>query len=50
MSKEATFEKCGTVTISVYKNKDNLTCFIIQGDNDDVTNVVEVVEDTLYMY
>ena len=43
MSKELTFEKCGTVTISVYKNEDNSTCFLIKGDNDEVTNVVEIV-------
>ncbi len=50
MSKELSFEKRGTVTISVYKDENNSTCFLVQGDNDEVTNVVEIIEDTLYMY
>lgn len=50
MYKDLAFEKCGTVTISVYKNEDNLTCFLVHGDNVEVTNIVEIVEDTLYMY
>ncbi len=50
VSKELSFEKCGTVTISVYKDENKLTCFLIQSDNDEVSNVVEIVEDTLCMY
>lgn len=47
---EITMEKYGTVTVSVYKDKDNCPCFLIQSDNDNVANIVEIIEDSLCMY
>lgn len=47
---EIVAEKCGTVTVSVYKDKNNDSYFLIQSDSDEVVNVVEVIEDTLYLY
>lgn len=42
--------KCGTVTVSVYKDKSGRTFFIINTDNDEVLPVSYVIEDTLYLY
>ena len=43
-------EKCGTVTISVYKDKLNHRFFEINSDTDDVLPVSYVIEDTLHLY
>lgn len=40
----------GTVTITVFENKDNDTSFCIEVDNDDVLPVSYVIEDTLKLY
>lgn len=50
LPEEIVAEKCGTVTVSVYKDKNNDSYFLIQSDSDEVVNVVEVIEDTLYLY
>lgn len=43
-------EKIGTVTISVYKDKQNKNEFQILVDNENVLPVSYVLEDTLKMY
>lgn len=43
-------EKCGTVTVSVYKDKSNHPYFRIQTDTEEVLPVSYVIEDTLYYY
>lgn len=44
-------EKCGTITISVYKEAtSNSTIFHIQSDNEDVLPVSYVIEDILTLY
>lgn len=42
--------KCGTVTVSVYKDKSNKPFFKVQSDTEDVLPVSYVIEDTLYLY
>ena len=43
--------KCGTVTVSVYKDvSSNRPIFKIKSDNDEVLPVSYVIEDTLYLY
>lgn len=42
--------KCGTITISVYKDKSNHHFFEIQSDTEDVLPVSYVIEDTLSFY
>lgn len=42
--------KCGTVTVSVYKDDSNHPFFKISSDNDEVLPVSYVIEDTLYLY
>lgn len=42
--------KIGTVTISVFKTKDDSTSFEIETDNDNVLPVSYVIEDTLKFY
>ncbi len=49
-SDKFTAEKCGTVTVSVYKNADKFMCFLVESDCENVVNVAEVIEDTLYNY
>lgn len=43
-------EKCGTITVSVYTDKDHHHFFDIKSDNDDVLPVSYVIEDTLAFY
>lgn len=44
-------EKCGTITISVYKETtSNSPIFHIQSDNEDVLPVSYVIEDILTLY
>ncbi len=43
-------KKCGTITVSVYKDMSNHPHFKIQSDTDDVLPVSYVIEDTLYLY
>ena len=43
-------KKCGTVTVSVYKNKSNQRFFNIQTDTEVVLPVSYIIEDTLYHY
>ena len=42
--------KCGTITVSVYKNESNKRFFQIISDNDDVLPVSYIIEDTLSLY
>lgn len=43
-------EKCGTITVSVYKDNYNRPFFKIKSDTDDVLPVSYVIEDALYLY
>ena len=44
-------EKCGTITISVYKETNSSSpIFHIQSDNEDVLPVSYVIEDILTLY
>lgn len=43
-------EKLGTVVIEVYKNEANQYSFSINEDNEDLSCVVNVLEDTLRYY
>lgn len=43
-------EKCGTITVSVYTDKNHNHSFEIESDNDDVLPVSYVIEDTLAFY
>lgn len=43
-------KKCGTITVSVYKTKDNHSFFYIKSDTDDASIVSDVIEDVLYSY
>lgn len=44
-------KKCGTVTVSVYKDiSTNRPIFKVKSDNEDVLPVSYVIEDTLYLY
>lgn len=47
---ELNVRKCGTVTVSVYKDASNHPIFKINSDNDEVLPVSYVIEDTLYLY
>ncbi len=42
--------KCGTVTVTVYKDKTGQPYFTVTTDTDDVLPVSYVIEDTLYLY
>lgn len=44
------FKKCGTVTVSVFKDQFNKYFFKIKTDTDEVLPVSYVIEDTLYLY
>lgn len=50
MNNEIIAKKCGTVTVSVYKTKDNNSFFSIKSDCEDVLPVSDVIEDVLYSY
>lgn len=50
MNNEIIAKKCGTVTVSVYKTKDNNSFFSIKSDTDDAEIVSDVIEDILYSY
>ena len=43
-------KKCGTITVSVYKDKLNQPFFKVHSDSEDVLPVSYVIEDTLYLY
>lgn len=43
-------QQIGTITISVFRDKNNNTDFCIKADNDDVLPVSYVIEDTLKFY
>jgi hypothetical protein len=45
-----TLEKIGTVTIEVYKDSSNQYSFTFDEDNEDLSCVVNVLEDTLKYY
>ena len=48
---EVRIKKCGTVTVSVYKDiSSNRPIFKVKSDNEDVLPVSYVIEDTLYLY
>ncbi len=40
----------GNINISVYRNVNNVTSFSIKTDTDTITNVSDIIEDTLKMY
>lgn len=42
--------KCGTITVSVYKDNLNRPFFKVQSDSEDVLPVSYVIEDTLSLY
>ena len=42
--------KCGTITISVYKDNSGSMSFKIQSDTEEVLPVSYVIEDTLHFY
>lgn len=50
MKDEFIAEKCGTVTISVYKNEKDKTVFLVESDNENVCDVEDIVKDFLYYY
>lgn len=43
-------KKCGTITVSVYKDKSGQSFFKIYTDDEDLLPVSYVIEDTLYLY
>ncbi len=43
-------KKCGTVTVSVYKDSSNNPIFKINSDTEEVLPVSYVIEDTLHLY
>lgn len=44
-------KKCGTVTVSVYKDvSSNRPIFKVKSDSEEVLPVSYVIEDTLYLY
>ena len=49
-SSKSSNKKCGTVTVSVYRDNYNRPFFKIQSDTDDVLPVSYVIEDALYLY
>ena len=48
--KEEETTKCGTITVSVYKDKFENRFFHIQSDSEDVLPVSYIIEDTLFLY
>lgn len=44
------FEKLGTITISVYCNQENNSIFSIQLSNENLYPVADILEDTLKLY
>lgn len=43
-------EEIGSITVSVYKDKENNSVFFINPSNDNVFSVVDILEDTLKLY
>ena len=43
-------KKCGTVTVSVYRDAASRSFFYIEADNEDILPVSYVIEDTLSLY
>ena len=44
-------EKCGTVTVSVYKEPSSGShIFYIQSDNEEVSTISDIIEDVLSLY
>ena len=43
-------DKIGTITVSVFKTKDNSTTSKIETDDEDILPVSYVIEDTLKYY
>ncbi len=50
MQSEEEHNKCGTVTVTVYKDKTGHPYFTVTTDTDEVLPVSYVIEDTLYLY
>lgn len=50
MYNEIIAKKYGTITVSVYRTKDNHFFFYVKSDTDDVLPVSDVIEDILYSY
>ena len=42
--------KCGTIIVSVYKDKSEKRFFHIQSDSEDVLPISYIIEDTLFLY
>ncbi len=50
-NKKSDVEKVGTISVSIYKNKNTgFSAYSIDADNDDVIQVSYMIEDTLKMY
>ena len=49
-STEITGKKCGTITVSVYRDEEGHSYFKILADTEEVLPVSYVIEDTLYLY
>lgn len=45
-----TLKKLGTITVSVFKDKNNRTKFRVETDTEDILPVSYVIEDTLKLY
>ena len=43
-------QKCGTVTINIYRTENNSTLFYIESSNKNVLNICDIIEDTLKLY
>ncbi len=43
-------EKCGTITVDVFKTDNNFRFFYIESNNKDILNVCDIIEDTLKLY
>ena len=47
---EENIQKCGTITVKVYKNDSGKYSFDIDTDSEEVLPVSYVIEDILYLY
>lgn len=45
-----TLKKLGTITVSVFRDKENHTKFRVETDTEDILPVSYVIEDTLKFY
>jgi hypothetical protein len=47
---EITTEKCGTITVSVYKNTEDDYVFFIKEDNTSLSDISNILEKALITY